>query len=104
MSSESAQYYHSHPEAREKKKEYDTKFESSPKQKAKRRELAAHNAEHDKRFGKESREGKDASHTDHGIVYKPTSANRGSKTDQPGDRSARGSIWERGNEKRIHYK
>lgn len=33
MVSKSTEYYHSHPEARERKKSYDTKFESSPAQK-----------------------------------------------------------------------
>lgn len=48
MVSESARYYQTHPAARERKKKYDTRFESSPTQKAKRRELARHNAAHDK--------------------------------------------------------
>lgn len=90
MVSTSAQYYRTHPEARERKKRYDSKFESSPSQKAKRRELARHNSEHDKKFGAASRKGKDASHTSSGIRYKPMSVNRGSKSDMPGDRRARG--------------
>ena len=90
MVSESAKYYRTHPEARERKKRYDTKFESSPTQKAKRRELARHNAAHDKKYGAALRKGKDASHTSSGIRYKPSSVNRGSKTDMPGDRRARG--------------
>ena len=90
MVSKSAEYYRSHPAARARKAAYDTKFESSPSQKAKRRELARHNAEHDKRYGAASRKGKDASHTRSGIRYKPTSVNRGSKSDMPGDRRARG--------------
>ncbi|MGG6498485.1 UNVERIFIED_CONTAM: hypothetical protein NY603_36715, partial [Bacteroidetes bacterium 56_B9] len=76
--------------ARERKKKYDTRFESSPAQKAKRRELARHNAEHDKKYGSASRRGMDASHTNSGIRYKPSSVNRGSKTDMAGDRRARG--------------
>ena len=90
MVSESAKYYHDHPLARERKMRYDTRFESSPAQKAKRRELARHNAEHDKKYGAASRKGKDASHTKSGIRYKPSSVNRGSKTDMAGDRRARG--------------
>ena len=90
MVSESARYYHTHLAARERKKRYDSIFESSPTQKAKRRELARHNAEHDKRFGSASRRGMDASHTKSGIRYKPSSVNRGSKTDMAGDRRARG--------------
>lgn len=57
MVSESARYYQTHPAARERKKKYDTRFESSPTQKAKRRELARHNAEHDKKYGSVSRRG-----------------------------------------------
>lgn len=90
MTSSSAEYYRTHPKARERKKRYDTRFESSPDQKAKRRELAKHNAVHDKKYGAASRKGMDASHTKAGIRYKPSSVNRGSKTDMAGDRRARG--------------
>ena len=90
MVSESAKYYHAHPEARERKKRYDSKFESSPSQKKKRRELVKFNAAHDKKYGAASRKGMDASHTKSGIRYKPSSVNRGSKTDMAGDRRARG--------------
>lgn len=84
-------YYRSHPRARAKKKAYDTAFNRKPAQRAKRAELARHNRAHDKRYGKASRAGKDASHTKHGIVYKSRAANRGSKSDTAGDRRARGS-------------
>ena len=90
MSSSSAEYYRMHPAARARKAAYDTKFESSPVQKAKRRELARHNAEHDKKYGSAYRRGMDASHTKSGIRYKPSSVNRGSKTDMAGDIRARG--------------
>lgn len=90
MVSKSAQYYHDHPAARARKAEYDSKFEKSPTQMAKRRELARKNAEHDRLYGKASRKGKDLSHTKGGLRYKPTSVNRGSKSDMPGDRRARG--------------
>lgn len=90
MVSESARYYQEHPLARKRKAMYDTRFESSPTQKAKRRELARHNAAYDKKYGAASRKGMDASHTRSGIRYKPSSVNRGSKTDMAGDRRARG--------------
>lgn len=90
MVSESARYYRSHPDARVRKEAYDTIFESSPAQKAKRRELAKFNAAHDKKYGADYRKGMDASHTKSGIRYKPSSVNRGSKTDMAGDRRARG--------------
>lgn len=90
MVSKSAQYYKTHPAARARKAAYDTKFEKSPSQMAKRRELARKNAEHDRRYGAASRSGMDLSHTKSGLMYKPTSVNRGSKSDMPGDRRARG--------------
>lgn len=83
-------YYRSHPKARAKKARYDKKYGKRAGQRHKRAELNKHNREHDKRYGKASRAGKDASHTSHGIVYKKSSVNRGSKTDMPGDRRARG--------------
>ena len=90
MTSSSAEYYRTHPAARARKKKYDTRLESSPAQKANRRELARHNAAHDKKYGAASRNGMDASHTRSGIRYKPSSVNSGSKTDMAGDRRARG--------------
>lgn len=91
MVSKSAKYYHDHPAARARKAAYDSKFEKSPSQMAKRRELARKNAEHDRKYGAVSRLGKDLSHTKDGLRYKPSSVNRGSKSDMPGDRRARGS-------------
>ena len=90
MTSSSAEYYRTHPASRERKAAYDTKFEYSPAQKANRRELARHNAAHDKKYGEASRNGMDAIHTKSGIMYKPSSVNRGSKTDMAGDSRARG--------------
>lgn len=90
MASRTAKYYHTHPEARKKKAEYDKEFNKKPEQREKRAELTQHNREHDKKFGKASRKGKDASHTSHGIVYKSSSTNRASKSDTAGDRRARG--------------
>lgn len=91
MAGRTAEYYHTHPEARKKKAEYDKKYNAKPEQRKKRSELTQINREHDKKYGKASREGKDASHTSHGLVYKKASVNRGSKSDQPGDKRARGS-------------
>ena len=90
MVSRTAKYYHTHPEARKKKAEYDKEFNKKPEQRKKRSELTQINREHDKKYGKESRRGKDASHTKNGIVYKKSSVNRGSKSDTAGDRRARG--------------
>lgn len=90
MVSRTAEYYKTHPKARKKKAEYDKQYNAQKEQREKRVELVQHNRDHDKKYGKESRKGKDASHTKNGIVYKPTSVNRGSKNDMPGDRRARG--------------
>ena len=90
MVSRTAKFYQTHPEARKKKAAYDKKFNAQKEQREKRVELVQHNREHDKKYGKASREGKDASHTKNGIVYKKSSVNRGSKSDSAGDRRARG--------------
>lgn len=90
MVSRTARYYHTHPRARKKKAAYDKKFGRKPSQRKKRSELTMYNRAHDKKYGKASRAGKDASHTKHGIVYKKSSVNRGSKSDSAGDRRARG--------------
>lgn len=90
MASKSAKYYQTHPKAREKKKAYDSEFNKKPEQVKHRVELNKANREHDKKYGKASRRGKDLSHTSRGLVYKSVSANRGSKSDTAGDRRARG--------------
>lgn len=90
MASRTAEYYHTHPKAKAKKAAYDKEYNAKPEQRKKRSELVQINRDHDKKYGKASREGKDASHTKNGIVYKKSSVNRGSKTDQAGDRRARG--------------
>ena len=89
MASKSALYYRTHPDARERKNEYQKKYNRLKEQIAKRVELNRLNREHDKKYGKASREGKDCSHTKNGICWKPSSVNRGSKSDMPGDRRAR---------------
>ena len=75
-------------EARKNKQAYDKKFAASEEQKKKRAECnkARRNA---KSNGKDI-DGKDASHTKNGIVFKKTSVNRGSKKDSQGDKNARG--------------
>lgn len=90
MVARSTKYYREHPEARKKKKEYDSEFEKKPEQVKKRTELNRENREHDEKYGKASRKGKDLSHTSRGLVYKKSSTNRGSKSDSAGDRRARG--------------
>lgn len=79
----SALYYRNHPEARAKKKEYDTVFNRKPEQVNKRIELKRENSEHDRRYGKASRKGKDLCHTRDGLVYKKVSVNRGARRTLP---------------------
>lgn len=91
MASRTAEYYRTHPKARKKHQEYQAEYNKKPEQVKKRVELKQKNREHDKKYGKASRAGKDLSHTSHGLVYKSRSANRGSKSDTAGDRRARGT-------------
>jgi hypothetical protein len=86
----SAKYYASNPEAKAKKDAYNKEFNRKPEQRAKRAELVKVNREHQKSGKGRIGDGKDASHTKNGIVLKPASVNRGSKSDTRGDRSARG--------------
>ena len=86
----STHYYRTHPKARRKHVLTSKRINARPEQKARRRELGRKNYETDKKYGKSYRKGKDLSHTKNGLRYKDRSANRGSKTDQKGDRNARG--------------
>lgn len=86
----STNYYRTHPKARRKHVLKSKEINRRPDQKAKRRELGRKNYEHDKKYGKGGRTGKDLAHVGGRLRYKSRSANRGSKTDQPGDRRSRG--------------
>lgn len=86
----SAKYYAANPEAKAKKDAYNKEFNRKPEQRAKRAELVKVNREHQKSGKGRIGDGKDASHTKNGIVLKSASVNRGSRTDSPGDRRARG--------------
>ena len=67
--SESAKYFATHPEARKKKNEYNTKYHSSEERKEYRAELNRENRTHN--------DGKDSSHTKDGrIVREDRSRNR----------------------------
>lgn len=85
-----ARFYRTHPRARAKHRAYQAKYNRKPSQRKKRSELTVKNRQHDRKYGKASRKGKDLSHTKHGLVYKKSSVNRGSKSDMAGDRRARG--------------
>jgi hypothetical protein len=85
--SKSSQYYAANPEARAKKQAYQREYNKKDSQVKKRVELTKVNRERGT-YG--NGDGKDAAHTKKGIVMKKASTNRGSKSDMPGDRRARG--------------
>ena len=69
----SAQYYRDNPEAREKKKKYDTEYHDTPARRKYRAELAAER----RKRGVMGKGGKDMSHTKDGkIVAESPSRNR----------------------------
>jgi len=86
--SKSAKYYRDNKAARDKKKKYDAKLNSSKKQTKKR--VEANSARRKAKAAGKDVKGKDMSHTKNGMVIKKTSTNRGSKSDSAGDRRARG--------------
>lgn len=87
-SSSSSDYYKNNPEQRKKKQEYDAKLNKRPDQVKKRVEANA--ARRKATAAGKNIKGKDASHTKDGIRFKESSKNRGSKSDSPGDKRARG--------------
>lgn len=83
-----AKYYKENPEAYKKKLAYDKKNNAEPKNKKKRAELNKYNRDKGT-YGNGDQ--KDASHKGGKIVgFESASKNRGSKTNAPGDRRARG--------------
>lgn len=71
--SDSAKYYQDNPEARKKKKAYDTEFHATKERKKYRAELNRENRKPGHKVG----DGKDASHTRSGkMVKEDQSANR----------------------------
>lgn len=84
----SAEYYDKNPESKAKKDAYNKEFNKKPEQKKKRAELNKYNREKGT-YG--NGDGKDAAHKGNKIVgFKKASTNRGSKSDSPGDKKARG--------------
>ena len=73
--SESAKYFRDNPKARKKKDAISKEVNARPEQRKKRSELTTKNREHDKKYGKESRNGKDY---DHAVgKYVKSKTNRG---------------------------
>ena len=89
MAGRTSQYYKTHPEARAKRLEYQAEYNKKPEQLKKRIELNRVNRERGQ-YG--DGDGKDMSHKRNGrIVEESASKNRGSRSNMPGDRRARGS-------------
>jgi len=74
---------------RDYKSEYN-KFQSSKKAKKKRAERNKQNRKAKRNGIIKKGDGYDMAHTKNGVVKKKRSINRGSKSDQPGDKKARG--------------
>lgn len=88
MAGRTSEYYKSHPEARKKRLEYQADYNKKPEQLKKRIELNRVNRERGQYADKD---GKDMSHKKNGrIVEESASKNRGSRSNMPGDRRARG--------------
>jgi hypothetical protein len=82
-----AKYYKENPEAKAKKDAYQKEYNKKPGEVKKRVELNKVNRDRGT-YG--NGDGLDMAHTKNGIVKKKASANRGSKSDSPGDKRARG--------------
>ena len=87
--SKSAKYYRDNPKARKKKKATDTKINKRPEQKKKRSELSTARAKLKRKWV--NLKGKDLAHTKNWLRLKNSSKNRGSKSDAPWDKRARGT-------------
>jgi hypothetical protein len=85
-----AKYYRNNPEARRKRLAYQAEYNKRSEQVDKRVELNRINRRSQAAGRTRKGDGKDASHTSTGIVYKSEKSNRSSRSDQPGDRRARG--------------
>jgi hypothetical protein len=90
-SSKTSKFYASNPDARKKRLEYQAEFNKRPDQVKKRVELNAVNKKNHSSGKTKVGDGKDVSHTKSGLKLKSASTNRGSKSDSPGDRRARGT-------------
>ncbi len=80
-----AKFYASHPESRAKHVAYQATYNKKPREVKKRVELNRAN-----RKTNGYHDGKDLAHVGNKLVKKSPSKNRGSKSDQAGDRRARG--------------
>jgi hypothetical protein len=88
--SKTSKYYASNPKAKAVKAAYQADFNKKPDQVKKRVELNAINRKSHAAGKSSVGDGKDVSHTKSGTRLKTASSNRGSRSDMPGDRRARG--------------
>lgn len=86
MASRSTKFYQKNKKARDLKNAYNRAYYNANKE-----SLNSSRAER-KKFSENNnvKEGDDVSHTPKGLTTKPRRINRGSKSDMPGDRRARG--------------
>jgi len=88
MAGRTSEYYKTHPEARKKRLEYQAEYNKRADQLKKRIELNKVNRDRGQ-YG--DGDGKDMSHKRNGrVVEESASKNRGSRSNMPGDRRARG--------------
>jgi hypothetical protein len=87
MKGKTQRYYDANPSAKRVKAAKDKEVNARPEQRKKRSLL---NKENRERGNYGNGDKKDLSHTSKGLVYKSQSANRGSKSDSPGDKRSRG--------------
>lgn len=86
--SRSGKYYRKNKKAREKKKKYDSEYNKRTVSDRVERNKARRKAR--KKYGAKAIEHKDVAHTKNGTKLKSRKTNRGSSSDMPGDRRARG--------------
>ncbi len=85
--SKTANYYQRNPRARKKRLEYQKEYNKRKEERERRAKLVKENRDRGT-YG--NGDNMDVSHTRRGTILKPQSKNRGSKSDMPGDRRARG--------------
>jgi hypothetical protein len=85
-----AKFYSNNPSSKAKKDAYNSEYNKKPSSVKKRIELNSINRKSQAAGKTRVGDGLDKAHTKNGIVNKPQSANRGSKSDSAGDKRARG--------------
>ena len=90
MKGKTQTFYDKNPKSRAKKLAYDKANNAKPANVKKRVELNKINRKAQANGTAKVGDSKDASHTRSGVVMKPQSKNRGSKSDSAGDKRARG--------------